>query len=77
MKSYISFLGGGGEMEIDEDRFAVSEGSVVKVAPDAERAWWNTGNEDFYYVGIQASSNRLKTAGINDAELGKAKVPWL
>ena len=68
------FLGGVGEMMIDDDRFTVSEGSVVKVVPGAQRAWWNTGNEDLYYVVIQAQSNGLKTAGLNDAELGKAPL---
>ncbi len=64
-------------MVIDEDRFTVKEGSIVKVDQDAKRAWWNTGNEDLYYVVIQASVNGLKVAGLNDAELGEAKVPWI
>ncbi len=71
------FLKGTGEMMIDRDRFTVTEGSVVKVDSNAKRAWWNTGNEDLYYVVIQAPTNGLKTAGLNDAELGKEKIPWI
>lgn len=50
------FLGGTGEMMIDGDRFPIEEGTVVRVAPEAKRAWWNTGTDDLYYVVIQASS---------------------
>jgi mannose-6-phosphate isomerase-like protein (cupin superfamily) len=71
------FIGGSGEMMIDDERFAVKEGSVVSVAPEAQRAWWNTGKEDLYYVVIQAQSDGLKSAGLNDAALGDAKVPWI
>ncbi|MCH9639580.1 MAG: cupin domain-containing protein [Betaproteobacteria bacterium] len=71
------FLKGNGEMMIDEDRFTVTEGSIVKVNPHAQRAWWNTGNEDLYYVVIQAQANGLKAAGLNDADLGEEKVPWI
>ncbi len=71
------FLRGTGEMVIDKDRFTVTEGSIVKVDPNAKRAWWNTGNEDLYYAVIQAPVNGLKASGLNDAELGEAKVPWI
>ncbi len=71
------FLKGTGEMVIDEDRFTVTEGSIVKVDPCAKRAWWNTGHEDLYYVVIQAPANGLKAAGLDDGELGDTKVPWI
>lgn len=70
------FLGGSGEMVIDEDRFPVEEGSVVRVAPEAKRAWWNTGKDDLYYVVIQAQVNGLITASLNDAEIIEENVPW-
>ncbi len=70
------FLRGTGEMMIDEVRFTVTEGSVVKVDPDAKRSWWNTGNEDLYYVFIQAPANGLKGAGVDDTIFNEEKVPW-
>ncbi|MEN8129680.1 MAG: cupin domain-containing protein [Pseudomonadota bacterium] len=71
------FLGGTGEMKIDEDRFPIEEGTIVRVAPEAKRAWWNTGKDDLYYVVIQAQINGLKTAALNDAEIIEEKVPWV
>ena len=66
-------------MMIDEVRFTVTvtEGSVVKVDPDAKRSWWNTGDEDLYYVVIQAPANGLKAAGVDDTIFNEEKVPWI
>ncbi len=71
------FLKGTGEMVIDGDRFTVTEGSVIKVDPDAKRTWWNTGNEDLYYVVIQAPANGLKGAGVDDTIFNEEKTPWI
>lgn len=70
------FIGGSGEMVVDNDRFAVEEGSVVRVATGVKRAWWNTGKEDLYYIVIQAQTDGLKTSKLNDAEIIEEKVPW-
>ena len=75
-ETYI-FLGGEGEMMIDGERFEVSEGTVVRVQPEARRAWWNTGNEALYYVVIQAPSGGLDAGTHNDGELVDEKVPWV
>ena len=70
------FIGGAGEMVVGEDRFPVKEGSVVRVATGVKRAWWNTGQEDLYYVVIQAPTDGLKTSKLNDAEMINENVPW-
>ncbi|MBA2659436.1 MAG: cupin domain-containing protein [Nitrosospira sp.] len=71
------FLKGTGEMMIDGDRFTVTEGNVVKVDPDAKRTWWNTGDEDLYYVVIQAPANGLRGAGVDDTIFSKERVPCI
>ena len=71
------FIGGSGEMVVDNDRFSVEEGSVVRVATGVKRAWWNTGTEDLYYIVVQAQTDSLKVATLDDAELFEDKVPWV
>ncbi len=71
------FIGGRGEMMVENDRFAVEEGSVVKVATGAKRAWWNTGSENLYYVVVQAQTGGLKSSKLDDAEIIEEKVPWV
>lgn len=74
-EAYI-FIGGKGEMIIDNDRFDVEEGSVVSVQPEADRTWRNTGDTDLYYIVVQASKNSLKANGIDDGNLTETVVPW-
>lgn len=74
-ETYI-FIGGEGEMMIDGERFSVVEGSVVRIQPEARRAWRNTGDKALYYIVVQAPENGLETGTANDAELVEDKVPW-
>lgn len=70
------FFAGHGEMVVGDDRFSVEEGSVVRVDTGVKRAWWNTGDDDLYYIVIQAQSDGLQTSKLNDAEIIDEKVPW-
>ncbi len=70
------FVAGKGEMAIDGKRFPVEEGSVVKVLPNADRSWWNTGDSELLYIVVQASMNSLKASGIADGEITETAVPW-
>src|SRR5438128_9201935 len=40
------FVGGTGEMQIDEERFPVKEGTVVRASPGAARIWRNNSAND-------------------------------
>jgi len=71
------FIAGKGEMMIDDDRFAIGEGSVVSVKPEAKRAWWNTGDQDLYYIVVQAPVNGFKGSSVEDGELIEGTVPWV
>ena len=70
------FIGGKGEMIIDNNRFDVEEGSVVSVQPEADRSWRNTGDTDLFYIVIQAAKNSLKVSGLNDGDVTETVVPW-
>lgn len=70
------FIGGTGEMMIDGERFPVQEGSVVRVEPAATRSWWNTGDEDLYYVVVQAPVGGFNGTSVEDGELVEGEVPW-
>lgn len=70
------FIGGQGEMMVDDERFNVSEGTVVSIKPAAKRAWWNTGNTDLTYIVMQAPVGGMKSSALEDGELLEGKVPW-
>jgi mannose-6-phosphate isomerase-like protein (cupin superfamily) len=70
------FISGQGEMSIDDEIIPVQEGSVVRIQPEAKRAWWNTGDSDLTYIVIQAPAGGLQAAGVEDGEILEGSVPW-
>ena len=50
-------LKGKGEYQVDGELFPVSEGSIIRVAPDGKRALKNTGNGEMLMLCIQYKAN--------------------
>ena len=50
-------LKGKGEYQVDGELFPVSEGSIIRVAPDGKRALKNTGNDKMLMLCIQYKAN--------------------
>ena len=72
-------LSGRGEFEIDGERFSVSEGSAVRVAPKGERTWRNASKtEDLVFVVFQCPEAQYAPgqAGISDGFLVTKPVSW-
>lgn len=55
------FIKGIGEFQVDDEVFAVSEGTVVRVAPEGVRCWRNLSSEPLYYIVIQAPAAGYKS----------------
>lgn len=70
------FVSGNGEFQVDGNVFAVSEGSVVRVAPKGVRAVRNNGNEPLIMICIQCKSNTFNESDIKDGEMMAGKVTW-
>ena len=67
-ENYI-VLSGEGKVQIDDDVFAVSEGSVVRVATNSDRNMKNTGATNLVYLCIQAKEGSLEGYTMTDAEI--------
>lgn len=50
-------LKGKGEYQVDGELFPVSEGSIIRVAPDGKRTLKNTGNDEMLMLCIQYKAN--------------------
>ena len=70
------FLSGRGEMQVDGQTIAVSEGSAVRVAPMGKRAWRNTSDGPLVFVVIQARAGTLPQGDISDGEVIPGDVVW-
>ena len=69
-------LGGNGTFFVDGQEVPVREGSLVRVAPEGERAW-QAGDEDLYFICIQAEAGSLSQATLEDGIRLKTMNSWI
>lgn len=72
------FLKGEGEFQIDDKVLPISEGTVVRVAPEGERCWRNTSTaEDLLYIVIQARAGTYEGQTVADGVGIQRRVSWM
>jgi len=69
-------LKGSGIFYVDGEEFPIEEGSLIRVAPDGERAW-KAGDEDLYFICIQAEAGSLSQATLEDGVRTATKASWM
>ncbi len=70
------FLGGKGEFQVDGQVFAVTEGSVVRVAPEGRRSVRNTGSRPLVMLCVQYKANTFDAGDAADATIVGGPVAW-
>ena len=72
------FLSGEGEYQVDGEVFPISEGSVIRVAPDGMRALRNNGTEPMVMICVQykAGSFGKDDDIMTDGNISDAPVKW-
>ena len=69
------FLSGAGEFCVDDRSVPVGPGSVIRVAPEGQRCWRNTGDQPLNYLVIQARHGSMASSAIEDG-LATPGNPW-
>lgn len=69
-------LRGSGTFFIDGEEFPIQEGSLIRVAPEGERAW-RAGAEDLYFICVQAETGSLSQATLEDGKRLATKTSWM
>ncbi|MBJ6724455.1 cupin domain-containing protein [Geomesophilobacter sediminis] len=69
-------LRGSGIFFVDGEEFPISEGSLIRVAPEGERAW-KAGDEDLYFICIQAEAGSLHQATLEDGQRLETVTSWM
>lgn len=69
-------LRGNGTFFVDGEEFPVQEGSLIRIAPAGERAW-KAGNEDLYFICIQAEEGSLSQATLEDGIRLPTRTSWV
>ncbi len=70
------FLSGKGEFQVDGKVFSVSEGTVVRVAPEGERSVRNNGTEPLVMLCVQYKAGTFTAADATDGVLLDKPVQW-
>lgn len=70
------FLSGNGEMQVDGHTFAVSEGSVVRVAPAGRRSVRNNGTKPLVMLCVQYRGATFTADDAADGHILGDKVEW-
>lgn len=69
-------LRGKGIFYADGNEFPVQEGSLIRVAPKGERSL-AAGDEDLYFICIQAEAGSLSQATLEDGFKVDARTSWM
>jgi len=69
-------LGGSGIFYVDGEEFPISEGSLIRVGTAGERAW-KAGDEDLYFICIQAREGSLEQATLEDGIRLPTVTSWM
>lgn len=70
------FLSGSGEFQVDGQCFPVSEGSVVRVAPEGRRTVRNNGAEPLVMLCVQYRGGTFTAEDAADGNLLSDPVRW-
>ncbi|HJG77747.1 cupin domain-containing protein [Phocaeicola barnesiae] len=70
------FLSGKGEFQVDGQVFPVSEGSVVRVAPEGLRSVRNHGIEPLVMLCVQYAGGTFTADDATDGVISDAAVKW-
>ena len=71
-------LKGEGQYQVDGEIFPVSEGTIIRVAPDGKRALKNTGSENLTMLCIQYKANAFTEADspMTDGNILQETLNW-
>ena len=69
-------IGGKGEFQVDGQIFEVSEGSVIRVAPNGRRSLRNTGHEALTMICVQYKVATFDASDASDGEILHEQVEW-
>lgn len=70
------FVSGKGEFQVDDAVFVITEGTVVRVAPEGRRSVRNASNESLVMICVQYKANTFTTDDAADGQILGDKVNW-
>ncbi len=69
-------LRGAGDFQVDDDVFAVGEGSIVRVATSCDRSMRCTSAESMLYICMQCKEGSLTQCTMEDGVITERATKW-
>jgi len=69
-------LRGKGTFYMDGEEFPIQQGSLIRVSPEGARSW-KAGDDDLYFICIQAEAGSLHQATLADGMRVDIKTSWM
>ena len=69
-------VGGRGQFLVDGESIDVQEGSVLRLAPAAARAWRNNSDAPLYFLCLQYRAGSVIEGGTADGQKVEGKPAW-
>jgi mannose-6-phosphate isomerase-like protein (cupin superfamily) len=69
-------IGGRGQFLVDGECFEVAEGSILRLTPQAARAWRNNSDAPLYFLCIQYRADSVLQGGTLDGQKVEGKPRW-
>jgi mannose-6-phosphate isomerase-like protein (cupin superfamily) len=69
-------VGGRGQFLVDGECIAVEEGSALRLAPAAARAWRNNSDAPLYFLCLQYRADGVVQGGTRDGQKVEGKPAW-
>jgi mannose-6-phosphate isomerase-like protein (cupin superfamily) len=69
-------VGGRGQFLVDGECIAVREGSVLRLAPAAARAWRNDSDAPLYFLCLQYRADSVIDGGTTDGQKVEGTPAW-
>ena len=70
-------VSGTGIFFVDSKELPLTAGSLIRVAPGAERSLSAGSEEDLCYICVQAKAGSLEQFTMSDAKLAPTKTSWI
>ncbi len=70
------FLKGSGQYQVDGTILDISEGSVIRVAPDGKRTLRNNSDKPLIYMCIQCQAGSLDGFNVGDGIKNEGEISW-
>ncbi len=70
------FLKGTGQFQVDDTVFDITEGSVIRIAPQGSRIYRNNSENPLIFICIQVPAGTLESRYVEDGLRAKGDILW-